>query len=145
MANGDFHLSRPAARQELPAYPCDLSYLEQPRVHDVDHGLEPRVADRLAIDGAHTRVDVSHDAVDRNLIFRLAGVSLEIVPQRVKVPMAVDAERAGKWSMPWSVGLWTPPPRPSRRWRALLGAESESVRLSAAKAIVDLSGKSGLC
>jgi hypothetical protein len=60
-------------------------FRKNPFSHDIDHGLEPGVTNPFAVDGGHRRVNVSHDAVDSNLVFALSGDRLETVPQRIKV------------------------------------------------------------
>src|SRR5262245_2719858 len=62
----------------------------------LNDGLQPRVADTLAVVRADVPVAVAHDGVRRRLVARLVGNGPERVPQRVDPqPLAaVDAQLA---------------------------------------------------
>src|SRR5262245_30009274 len=67
-----------------------LRFGEEPRAYVVRYGLQPRVADALAVGAAHVRRLVPHDAVAGHGVFRLVGHRSEDMTDRVK-PQALAA------------------------------------------------------
>ena len=67
---------------------------EQPAANMIADGLQPLVADALAVDGCHARCFVPHDKIARYLVFRFVRHGPECVAQGVKTkPLpAVDIE-----------------------------------------------------
>src|SRR5262245_58226394 len=61
---------------------------EQPLSPVVSDGLEPVVADPLAVLPGHRRINMAHQGVSRHLVVRLAGNRLEAVTDGVEVPAA---------------------------------------------------------
>lgn len=57
---------------------------EQPFPHMIDYGLQPVIADSLAVHTAHIVAGVAHDMVDRGKIASLVGHGSEHVPQRIE-------------------------------------------------------------
>src|SRR5262249_2433536 len=71
---------------------------KQPGVDVIGHGLEPGVADRLAIHSGHVRHFMTHDEVNGRLVFRFIGDGSEGMAEGVetKPRPTVDLQRPQK-------------------------------------------------
>src|SRR5262249_5283375 len=73
--------------------PNSILLAEQPTADVPRHLLEPFVADLLAVEVGNVGCGVPHDPTHGEEISGFVADRLEGVPQRIKIPVPVDAQR----------------------------------------------------